>query len=90
MLMEKIPDEGKVRVMFVSESARGKGVGNLLIDTLINKARAVGYQTLSLWTTNNQTEARTLYRKVGFSLVSESPNITFAKDSFDEEWKMNI
>ena len=90
MLMEKTPDEGKVRVMFVSENARGIGVGTLLIDALINKARAIGYQTLSLWTTNNQTEARKLYRKVGFSLVSQSQNTTFAKGSFDEEWKMNI
>ena len=90
MLMEKTHNEGKVRVMFVSESVRGKGVGALLIAALIKKAKEIGFSTLSLWTTNNQIVARALYKKIGFSMVSENPNTTFAKGSFDEEWKLKI
>ena len=90
MLTESTQDEGKVRVMFVSESVRGRGVGTLLINTLLNNAKNVGYKTLSLWTTNNQIEARELYKKLGFSLISKSPNTTFAKGSYDEAWEMII
>jgi N-acetylglutamate synthase-like GNAT family acetyltransferase len=90
MLTENTQDEGKVRVMFVSESARGRGVGTLLMNALLNKAKKVGYKTLSLWTTNNQIVARELYKKIGFSMVCKNPNTTFAKGSYDEKWKMVI
>ncbi|MDK9705723.1 MAG: GNAT family N-acetyltransferase [Desulforhopalus sp.] len=87
MLMEDSQDLGKVRVLFVSDSARRQGIGWLLINALLEKAQEIGYRKLSLWTTNNQIEARELYRKAGFSLVSESPNTTFAKGSVDEKWE---
>jgi N-acetylglutamate synthase-like GNAT family acetyltransferase len=87
MLMEDSRVEGKVRVLFVSDKVRGQGVGSLLVNALLEKAKEIGYGKLSLWTTNNQIEARELYRKVGFSLVSESPNTTFAKGSVDEKWE---
>lgn len=90
MLMEKSMGEGKVRVMYVSESVRGKGVGTTLINALIDKAKAIGYSKLNLWTTNNQIGARQLYKKIGFRLISKSQNVTFAKGSFDEEWQLSI
>ncbi len=90
MLMENTPHEGKIRVMYVSRRVRGKGVGTALSNALMKKAKEIGYVTLTLWTTNNQIEARKLYEKIGFSMISKSPNTTFAKGSFDEEWKMKI
>ena len=90
MLVENGQDEGKLRVMFVSENIRGRGVGTLLTNAVLAKAKDIGYKSLSLWTTNNQVEARELYKKIGFTLTSESPNTSFAKGSYDEEWKMKI
>lgn len=90
MLVENGQDEGKLRVMFVSEHVRGKGVGTLLTNAVLAKAKDIGYNSLSLWTTNNQVEARELYKKMGFVLTSESLNTSFAKGSYDEEWKMKI
>ena len=90
ILMRNNDLEGKLRVLFVSEDARGKGVGGLLVESLLKTARAIGYETLCLWTTNNQEAARALYRKVGFSLVSSTKNTTFAKGSHDELWQMRI
>jgi len=90
MLMENTDTEGKLRVMFVAEDARGKGIGGLLIESVLKKAKTIGYRTLSLWTTNKQKAARELYKKIGFSLISSTPNITFAKDSYDELWRMTI
>ncbi len=90
ILMKNNDFEGKLRVLLVSEDARGKGIGGLLIEALMEKAKAIGYKRLSLWTTENQEAARTLYKKVGFSLVSQTPNSTFARGSSDEFWQMEI
>ena len=90
ILMKKSEGEGQVRVLFVLEEARGKRVGSSLIDALLIKAQEIGYKSLNLWTTNNQVEARDLYKKTGFSCISVTPNTTFAKGSYDEEWKMTI
>ncbi len=90
MLVENARDEGKLHVMFVSENIRSRGVGTFLTNAILAKAKDIGYKSLSLWTTNNQVEARELYKKAGFVLTSESPNTSFAKGSNDEEWKMKI
>ncbi len=90
LLMKKNDLEGKLRVLLVSEDARGKGIGGILVESLLEKAKAIGYERLSLWTTDNQKAARILYKKVGFSLVSQTPNSTFAKGSSDEFWQMEI
>ena len=90
MLTETSHFEGKLRVMFVSPDARGKGIGTLLINAVLNKAQTIGYKTLSLWTTNNQIAARELYKKIGFTMVSAKPNTTFAKGLYDEKWRLKI
>ena len=90
MLMNGGEMEGKLRVMFVSEEARGKGIGRLLIQYVFEKARSIGYKSISLWTTNNQHVARELYKKHGFVLISATPNETFAKGSNDELWKVEL
>lgn len=90
MLMQHADTIGKISILFVAERARRKGVGTLLMRAVIEKAQVEGYTTLTLWTTNNQIEARKLYKKIGFYLASKGPNTTFAKGSYDEEWRMRI
>ncbi len=90
MLMGDNRTEGKLRVMFVSEEVRGKGVATLLIKSVLEKAKIIGYKSLILWTTNKQQAARKLYKKFGFSLISSTPNTTFAKGSNDELWQLKM
>lgn len=90
MLTEKNTNEGQVRVFFVKEETRGKGIGKLLLKALLSKASSTGYETLSLITTDNQIEARALYQKIGFRVIERTPNTTFAKGSYDEVWQMKI
>jgi GNAT superfamily N-acetyltransferase len=90
MLMSGREMEGKLRVMFVSEEARGNGIGRLLIQSVFEKAKSIGYKSISLWTTDKQRTARELYKKHGFSLISATPNETFAKGSNDELWKADL
>lgn len=59
-------DYGEVKSMFVSPSARGKGVGAKLIDHLETCARAAGLSDLKLETGYTLHEAHRLYERAGF------------------------
>jgi GNAT superfamily N-acetyltransferase len=60
-----------LRWFVMSEALRGKGVGNLLIDTAIDFCRRSGYKKIYLWTFEGLNAARHLYEKSGFKLVEE-------------------
>lgn len=58
---------GEVKRMFVSDAARGLGVGTRLLDALHDRARAVGIGTVRLETGLPQAAAIALYRKAGYA-----------------------
>lgn len=60
---------GEVKRMYVDRAWRGKGVGRALLETLIARARALGYQHLRLGTLNDMSAARSLYRSLGFGPI---------------------
>ena len=61
----------ELQKMYLSNSARGLGVGALLIEKLINWAKARGYQYCYLETLPNMIQAHRLYEKQGFQLLNE-------------------
>jgi GNAT superfamily N-acetyltransferase len=52
--------------MFVKPAFRGRGIGRLLGEQLIAKARAAGYVLMKLDTETTFVEATALYRSLGF------------------------
>jgi len=50
--------------LFVSPEARGKGVGRTLIDAVVAKSQAKGWQRVYWQTNKNNATARTLYEKI--------------------------
>ena len=56
----------EVAKMTVSESARGTGLGRLLMQTCIDKAKADGARRLYLETNSSLGPALGLYRAMGF------------------------
>jgi GNAT superfamily N-acetyltransferase len=52
--------------MFVEPAARGRGLGALLVDAVIDWARARGSARLYLWVTTTNRAALALYRRSGF------------------------
>ena len=59
----------EMKRMFVSPAAQGRGAGRALGTELIRAARAEGYASMYLDTGARQTEARSLYRSLGFAEV---------------------
>jgi GNAT superfamily N-acetyltransferase len=80
----------KLRLLLVEEEARGYGLGSRLVDECHRFARAAGYRKMRLWTTDQQKEARQLYRKNGYVLVSEEPVHAFGKDMINESWELDL
>jgi GNAT superfamily N-acetyltransferase len=57
----------EIKRVFVTQSARGHGVGRTLCRTLMDQARSDGFQTMRLDTSKSLTPARTLYGSMGFT-----------------------
>ncbi len=65
--------------MAVDEDVRGKGIGRKLMEAAIAKARALGYDTLYLETSDRLDSALALYRKYGFQEVAPSEPTPYAR-----------
>jgi ribosomal protein S18 acetylase RimI-like enzyme len=64
-------DDGscEMKRMYVDDAGRGRGVGRLLGEALLERARALGYAEMFLDTSVEQHEAIGLYRSLGFEEV---------------------
>lgn len=80
----------KLRLLLVEEAARGHGLGARLVDECHRFARAAGYRKMRLWTTDQQKEARHIYRNKGYVLVAEEPVRAFGKDMVNETWELDL
>lgn len=68
-LKELADDQGEIKTMRTSEQMRGRGVGRLILNHIIDQARTRGYLRLSLETGSQDffLPARTLYARHGFA-----------------------
>jgi putative acetyltransferase len=56
--------------MYLAKDARGKGLGQTLIDTCIHRAKELGYTTIYLETMPELKTALSVYEKKGFTYLS--------------------
>ena len=80
----------QLRLLLVEPKARGQTVGMRLIDECLDFSRRNHYRKIKLWTQSNLLEARHLYMKAGFELVSQSPHKSFGQDLIAEFWEMPL
>ena len=62
----------EIRKMYLLPEARGKGLGKWMVNTLLEKAKALGYQKVELETASVLKEAIGLYKKIGFKEITAS------------------
>ena len=72
--------------MGVSELARGLGIGGLIADVAIQKARELGAKRLYLETNSSLTPALTLYAKLGFTRIENFTSPYQRADVAMEMW----
>jgi GNAT superfamily N-acetyltransferase len=73
-----------IKRMWVSPDARGLGLGKLLLQTLEDRARSLGYRLVRLETQKSLHEARQLYRSFGYREVSPFNNELYAHHWFEK------
>lgn len=59
----------EMKRLWVKPQFRGKKIGRMLAEKLIDEARSAGYIKMRLDTINTMTEAMTLYRSLGFEEI---------------------
>jgi GNAT superfamily N-acetyltransferase len=90
MLVECKPGIAKLRILLVEPFARGRGVGQALIDACIDFAREAGYGKIVLWTESELLSARRLYQKAGFRLTSQEAHQHFGSPKTGETWELDL
>ena len=66
--------------MYVRPRARGRGVGEALVEAVIGWAAARNAASVHLWVTETNTHARALYQRCGFALTGERQPLPSAPD----------
>jgi ribosomal protein S18 acetylase RimI-like enzyme len=64
-------DEAAFRMLVVDPSAQGAGIGELLVTTCLDRARAAGKCRMVLSTDRRMTAAIRLYERLGFTRLPE-------------------
>lgn len=64
-------DEAGFRMLVVDPDARGRGVGELLVRTCLDRARAAGKRRMVLSTEPRMHAAHRLYERLGFTRLPE-------------------
>ncbi|MET9633949.1 GNAT family N-acetyltransferase [Lentzea sp. NPDC006480] len=65
------PGELEFRMLSVAASARGRGVGEALVRTVIDRARAAGVGQVVLSSSEKMAAAHRLYERLGFTRLPE-------------------
>ena len=68
-IVDRGDNSGELKRMFVTDAARGAGVGRALLDAIEAFARAVGISLLQLETGLPQTAAIALYERAGYERI---------------------
>ncbi|MFC0031365.1 GNAT family N-acetyltransferase [Micromonospora chaiyaphumensis] len=70
----------QLRILLVDPAARGRRLGERLVDECLAFARQAGYARIRLWTNHPLAAARRIYLSRGFRLVEEETHHSFGTE----------
>ena len=70
--------------------ARGSGAGRRLVATVLEAARAAGYERVELFTFSDLETARELYRREGFVMTSSEHVVRWGRELDWERWELAL
>ena len=70
--------------------ARGTGAGRQLFDTVVDAARAAGYERLELMTFSDLVDAREIYSRGGFELMGSEHVVRWGRELEWERWELAL
>ncbi|MCR8549836.1 GNAT family N-acetyltransferase [Salipiger sp. P9] len=83
----RLDDEtAKLRLFLLEPEARGKGLGQRLLETCMGFARDKGYRRMTLWTHESHRAACALYARNGFDCISAKPVHSFGVALVEQHW----
>ena len=80
----------QLRLLILTPAARGRELGNRLVDECIAFACGKGYRKLMLWTQSHLLAARAIYRSRGFQVVKTEPYNAFGQKMVSEVWELRL
>ncbi|MEO8135185.1 MAG: helix-turn-helix domain-containing GNAT family N-acetyltransferase [Betaproteobacteria bacterium] len=89
-LVRKSKSVAKLRLFIVDPSARGSGIGAMLVAECIRFARQAGYRSIALWTQADLLAARHLYQRAGFRRIATERHRSFGRDLVGETWELQL
>lgn len=84
LLYGETDDVAEFRRLWVRPAFRGAGVGRALVRTVVDEARARGYDTLGLTTPPWATASHALYESMGFERTPPYPETRLPERYHDE------
>jgi GNAT superfamily N-acetyltransferase len=75
---------GRLGHLVLTPETRGSGAGRRLVEQVLEAARAAGYKRLELATFSDLSAAGSLYRSVGFVIVSTERSVRWGREM---EWQ---
>ncbi|MFE3248484.1 GNAT family N-acetyltransferase [Streptomyces sp. NPDC059209] len=87
---DETPGAARLRLLLVEPEARGHGLGERMVEAVVDFARDAGYREVVLWTNDLLAAARKLYVRAGFGLVAEKPHHSYGADLVGQDWRLPL
>jgi GNAT superfamily N-acetyltransferase len=78
-------DIGEIKRMYVRPEFQGKGIGRVLLESLVAEAKQIGYATIRLDSARFMKSAHSLYRSAGFQVIEPYPESEIPPQ-FQKHW----